>query len=171
MGGGKGRERLDREEQGNEEARVVALLCVLLYKYGFFFSVENPKESFLWLSTYMVHVMSVCKDDVYFIDFDQCAYGLQLPGAKEFCFCRKRTILMTNMQALTALSARCPGVGPRHSHDVAWGGVRINGRWVSKAQAAGVYPVPLCRRWAGLAAEALRERFWDGVAPGRRYAA
>ena len=80
--------------------------------------------------------------------FCQCAYGLQLPGAKKHVYCQKNTCLLTNMESLRVIAAKCPGLSRWHSHEVAWGSKMVNGKSVRLAAAAGKYPHALCEKWA-----------------------
>jgi len=164
MGGGKGAEPLERELLSNEQARVVCLLCTILHKNGCFWSIENPKGSHVWRSDHILHLLKVCGGDACFVHFDQCCYGLQLPGSDSDMFCLKSTIVLTNICELQGLSKFCPGVGIGHRHDCAWGSAKVDGKRYSKAAAAGRYPAALVGRWSDLAAGAVRTRFWNGVA-------
>ena len=167
MGGGKGKEVLEREMLANEMAVAVCKLCVRLYTPGCFFSLENPLTSHLWLSDPFLDLRAVCGDHLVLVDFHQCQFGLRLPGSKANQFCKKATRIATNMATLSQLSRFCPGVSAAHAHDVAWGAVKVRGKWLSKAAAAGQYPDQLCHEWSLLAAAAIGDRFWKGPCPWR----
>ena len=168
LGGAYGRQRLPREELANLQAIVVSDLCRLLHSLGLYFSIENPYDSFLWSCPAILSLMEFIGADCTFVQFDQCTYGLQLPGASSTCFCRKRTCMLSNMPELKGLASACAGIGPLHQHDHAWGSIRIEGKTYSKAAAAGRYPLRLCRRYADLVHGAISRRFFHGASPWRR---
>ena len=142
---------LDQKElRGNQQACVVAELCWLLHVHGGWFSVENPRGSLLWQYGPMRSLSEVAAS----VDFDQCCYGLRLVGCetKKFGpFIKKPTRLLTNVPALKKMSMLCKG---DHQHHSCMGSVRVNGKSVSVAKAAGAYPPALCKRWSGLLLEA-----------------
>ena len=49
----------------------------------------------------------------------------------------------------------CPGVGPDHIHERAWGSRRVGEKTISLAAAAGTYPVQLCEVLAQVVFEQL----------------
>lgn len=79
-----------------------------------------------------------------------CAYGLRLPGAPRYHYCRKATVVSGNFVAVESLSQSCPGLSPSHHHDHCWGHRRIEGRSVSLAAAAGRYPIDFASSLAGI---------------------
>ena len=168
MGGSGGREVLDRERESNDQAHVVCMLCLLLHQHGMYFSMENPFDSFLWVSDPVLHLLKQVGEAACVVHFCQCAYGLKLPGSTKNQYCKKRTTVLSTLRQLNHLERGCPGVSPGHAHDVAWGSVSIGGRTYSKAAAAGRYPDELCELWSELAADAIRQRFWNGTAPWQR---
>ena len=104
------------------------------------------------------------------VDFDQCSFGLQLPGAQPHQFCQKSTRLIGSIPTLKKLEQKCPGKSSSHVHDHAFGSASIVGpdgqrKTLSKAGAAGIYPVGLCKPWAASAAEHLKAVFWRGKSP------
>ena len=84
--------------------------------------------------------------------FDQCAYGLQLPGHPPGTYCKKRTGLLTSLGALRDVEKRWPGMSEGHCHEYAWGSREVGGKQVKLATAAGAYPPSLCKRWAAILA-------------------
>ena len=94
LGGASNRQILDRELLANLQAGIVASLCRLLHSLGLFFSIENPHDSFLWHCPAILALMEFIGADIVFVQFDQCTYDLQLPGAASNCFCRKRTCIL-----------------------------------------------------------------------------
>ena len=88
------------------------------------------------------------------VQFDQCAYGLKGIDA-DGSFVKKPTKIVGNLELLESLERRCP---KNHVHTHCLGWRIIQGVRVSRAAAAGRYPDPLCRRWAGVAAGALLVR-------------
>ena len=142
----EGHPPLPREALGNRQARVVSELCKLLHQHQGHFLIENPKGPFLFHSKYMLGLKRVAP--LFEVHLHQCQYGLKLPGFDENTFCRKRTTLWTTLSELQSLSRLCPGQTGSHIHQRADGHVRIAGRSVSLAAAAGVYLPGLCARWA-----------------------
>ena len=76
---------------------------------GKHFSIENPRFSLLWEFGPVKSLSSL--HGVFTVDFDQCAYGLALPGALPNHFCKKATRILTNLSALQGLQRFCPGPG------------------------------------------------------------
>ena len=168
-GGDRGRSVLPREHLANAQARIVVDLCMLLHSLGCIFTIENPHDSFLWHSAVMLELYEFIGASGCLIEFDQCAYGLQLPGADCYTFCRKRTCIYSNDLSLKKLSRYCPGLSKTHKHDHAWGSIKIAGKRFSKAAAAGRYPNQLCHDWAECLANTISERFFHGTAPWSRH--
>ena len=135
---------LPREALGNAQSVAVAGLCALLDKVGGLFSVENPRASYLWLSGPFLKLQQSLGDRFIVTDFDQCQYGLQLPGSKSHEFCRKSTRIVGNFVELSAICLKCSGKTPRHQHIHAIGSVSVDGKRISRAGAAGRYPKGLC---------------------------
>ena len=128
------------------QADFVARMCRLLAQQGNYFSIENPKGSFLFLYSSIASLNDL--PNVELFDFDQCAFGHRLPGAPKNVFCRKSTSVLTNLKCLSQLQRRCPGVSPSHLHEHAWGSRIVNNSRISLAAAAGAYPEELCYQWA-----------------------
>ena len=82
-----------------------------------YFRHLNPYDSFLWLSAVMSELFEFVGAAGCLVEFDQCAFGLQLPGADRYTLCRKRTCIYTNGLSLTKLSRYCPGLSKYHKHD------------------------------------------------------
>ena len=135
-----------RELLANKQAVVTAELCQLLANYGSYFSIENPKTSLLFRYEPIERLLEV--KDASLVSFDQCAYGLRLPGTAQSQFCKKATSILSNIPAMTCLSRKCPGLGLGHEHVHAQGSVRVNGKSIRASTAAGVYPDQLCKAWA-----------------------
>ena len=81
---------------------------------------------------------------VYEADFDQRAYGLQLPPFRSEEYCKKATRVWASFPEIEKMSRQCPGMSESHRHVHAQGSVKHDGRWVSLAKAAGAYPAELC---------------------------
>ena len=79
-GGQGGRTVLDREHLANAQARIVVDLCKLLQLLGCYFTIENPHDSFLWHSAVLRGLFEFIGVSGCLIEFDQCAFGLQLRG-------------------------------------------------------------------------------------------
>ena len=143
---------LEREINGNFQHDQTFDIIDVLIEEGIGFSVENPLTSFIWHTPLFQELLE--REDIFVVDFDQCAYCLRPPDAH--CFDRdtrvlKRTRVVTNVPQLQRLR-RCCDKG--HDHVATIGFCRDKaGRRVRRSTAAGVYPPALCRAWA----EAVRE--------------
>jgi len=154
---------LGRENIGNLQASLCARLCVLVREHGGHFSIENPKGSLLWKSKYIKHITSHVA--TYFVSFDQCAYGLSVPGFSKYEFCRKSTSVLASFPSIRRLEARCPGVSRYHRHRHVLGSVKIEGKWQSVAKLAGRYPIALTQVWAQAIADGIKGK---GYSPRAR---
>ena len=168
-GGAKG-PRLPRQELGNQQIVMICHLCVLLHRSGYHFTIENPLGSYVWRFEPVQRLIEYLGDDCCIVDFDQCYFGLQLPGAEKHMFCQKSTRLLGNIQTLKELGHRCPGRSSAHVHDHAFGSARVEvspGVFcnLSKAGAAGIYPVGLTAPWASASARFIKQKFWGGEDP------
>ena len=139
---------LEREVKANRQAIYVAELCLALHAAGCFFSIENPVPSHLWICGAFEKLMCSLDQNLYIVNFDQCAFKLQLPGCLPHECCKKATRVWTNMKELCRLEARCPGTSVLHQHVHATGSVVIDGIRHSRAAAAGRYPLELCKAFA-----------------------
>ena len=137
---------LAREVLGNAQAEYVCQLCVLAAKVGTHFSIENPKSSYLFKGRAILNLTQVV--NCHFVDFDQCMYGLQLPGAACNTYCRKATRIVTSFPALGQLARVCPGPKLSHQHEHAWGNRSVGGKNIKLSRAAGKSPPCLCVEWA-----------------------
>ena len=165
----KGREEGDgtseKEIIGNHLAQVTAELCWRLHRKGGHFSIENPKGSYAWGYAPLSHLLAVG----FYVDFDQCMYGLVPPHLVKDnptnLRIKKPTRILTNMTSLRTLERTCDKT---HKHFECMGSVLVNGKRVSVAASAGRYPPRLCSRWAaGVAAQA-GARDGDGTPPEQR---
>ena len=102
-GGQGGRTVLDREHLANAEARIVVGLWKLLHSLGCYFTIKNLHDSCLWHSALLCELFELICVSGCLIEFDQCAFGLQLPGADCYTFCRKRTCIYTHDISLKQL--------------------------------------------------------------------
>ena len=73
----QGDDSLEREKLGNRLAIVVCLLCRAQHDMGNFFSIENPRSSFLWKFGPVQELVELFDS----VDFDQCMYGLEPPNS------------------------------------------------------------------------------------------
>ena len=121
-------------------------MCERLVSVKGFYSIENPAGSYIFKYSPVLQLSKL--SDSWLINFAQCVYGLQLPGASAHAYCRKNNSLLTNMIALRVLAAKCPGISKFHRHEIAWGSKKVNGKVVKLAASAGKYPVSLCEHWA-----------------------
>ena len=147
-----GPQLLPREVLGNRHASIMVSLCIRLVDKGCFFSIENPLDSYLWICSMFDRLWSHCSGKDWKFDFDQCAFGLKLPGCSHHEYCRKSTSVVTNIPDLQFLQRRCPGRGQKHRRVAAWGTVSVNGRTYHRAACAGRCPPMLCHVWGSLVA-------------------
>ena len=115
---------------------------------GVDWSIENPQNSFWWKTLQVLDIC--CRVTSYAVTFDQCMYMLRPPdyvkGGPDVRT-RKSTTLLTSVSSLRDLEVRCDH---KHSHITALGSCSTNCKTVKRAQAAGVYPTRLCRKWSQL---------------------
>ena len=145
------------ERIGNEQAKRVAKLCLALHLMKGIFTIENPHDSFVFVSRHFQWLTA--QVDCWRSTLDQCAYGLRLPGSPPNEFCLKTIAFMANFPRILQCSLRCPGKSSRHKHKTAWGTAVVNGRHIKLAAAAGAYPTALCAAVADVVAAELIERF------------
>ena len=140
---------LDRENVGNTLARRVARLCRALHDSGCYFSIENPRSSWLWKFSPIARLSNISLD----VQFDQCEYQLTPPHLSSHLniHIKKPTTLRSNLSILQSLSRKCSGL---HKHFHCRGSVKTAAGWVSVSKAAGAYPDSLCEQWASLVASA-----------------
>ena len=133
---------LERELLGNALAKFVLKFCLELCRLGHHWSIENPTSSFLWQLAGFRKLARM--KGVHKVRFCQCEYGLHFPDDPK-TFCRKDTIILTNINELESLSIMCSG---NHQHTRAIGSVKTSKGWVSRTKLAGQYPKKLCSSWA-----------------------
>ena len=139
--------RTAREVKGNGQAEFTAHLALALARAGGHFMIENPFDTYLWKSCWLLELLDAVA--VYDVVLCQCAYGLQLPGAAPNCYCLKRTRFWASFN-VSSLARGCPGKSATHMHEHAQGSRKVNGVQVKLAAAAGAYPKELCDCIAGL---------------------
>ena len=134
-------------------AQAVSDLCWRLERANAYFSVENPKGSYLWGYDPMKYIFKIA----CYVDIDQCMYNLVPPHVsaadKTAPKIKKPTRLLTNLPALKKLSLKCDR---KHTHYPCMGSVVVNGTRLSVAKCAGRYPSRLCESWASLVAATAR---------------
>ena len=132
---------LEREETGNILAFRTIVLCKVLHAHGNFFTIENPLTSFVWKLHEMEDLLN--QTHAQKIRFDQCAYGLKLPGEHgEWGAAKKPTILGGTLPGIEKLARVCQG---DHAHIAVIGGVKVDGKWTRRSTLAGRYPLKLCQ--------------------------
>ena len=125
-----------RVHQANKLYSFCAETCRSLYILGVFFSVENPKNSFMWATSWW---RQLCKDIGMFASvFDHCMYG----GER-----RKGTLLLHTIPSFLSLNKECD-----KSHDHRKWGLTAQG-WATAKETA--YPWQLARTMAQLVHEQL----------------
>ena len=95
----------------------------------------------------ILEMSSVCH-----VRFQQCMYGLGPPDRADQRI-RKDTVVLGNVAGLVRLARTCDR---RHMHAQCYGGVRVHGKWCSRAKLAGAYPHSLCSAWAKVMVEAFK---------------
>ncbi len=114
----------------------------LLLDEGGLFTLESPWNSVVWDSPQFVHLCGH-------------AYGLVSPGISSWHFAR----IAANFPEIMSLVRNCPDCYTgRHEYISAWGSARVDGKTVSRAKAAGNYPMALCSAVASSVTLALATR-------------
>ena len=148
-------ENFTNEMIGNLQLEKMLILIRKFLELGIHISIENPLSSFIW----KVEELEKLKSEFHLLEvvFDQCMFGLKppdhasSPGDNRV---KKPTKLLTSVPFLRQLATRCDRL---HDHVGVQGRYRSEeGKWCSRASAAGVYPVALCKRWSALVARQLR---------------
>jgi len=165
---------LEVEMKSALQAERVAILCLALDRVGALFTVENPLQSLIFASSPFRRLGELVI--TYSVAFDQCMFGLQLPGHQPHVFCKKSTKILGNFPGLLSLEKRCPGRSEGHEHEHAIGSrsVVVDGQSknVSLARCAGRYPPKLCRNLAHVIVAELLQRqqryggrygFWEDL--------
>ena len=120
-----------------------AEMCILAHSLGILFSVENPANSLMWLTSWFVTLIS--GSGMFCTRFPNCAHGGQRP---------KWSMFVHNVCSLQELEAICPGEGPGHVH-LPWGASKQQGSWKFATSDETAYPVPLCQAIARLVTKQL----------------
>ncbi len=145
---------LKRETDGNEQLFLVVRLIDVCNRCKVPWTLENPEGSFVW------HVAELLKrvdtDECDAVVFDQCMYHLRPPDyvkGGDDVRVNKPTRVVGTLRGLATLHCRCDRT---HTHAHAYGHVRVGSKRISRAAAAGVYPISLCHRISRLVVEQLR---------------
>ena len=80
---------LDKEKASAKQVENMVKLCQLLDERGGLFTIENPRDSLVFHCSAFKRLCAAVS--VHTVDFEQCAYGLKLPGSPPNEFCLKRT--------------------------------------------------------------------------------
>jgi hypothetical protein len=142
------------EVRANGLAEMVILCCRIQLDLGNYFSIENPRTSYLWSFD---PVAKLAEDEgTLAIDFEQCMFGLGTNiddiGKRRV---KKSTRILTNIQGLAGLGIRCD---KNHEHLNCLGHVKVGGCSRSLPRLAGEYPQELCHRWAKLVCDTVLPR-------------
>ena len=131
-----------KEVGANVMAANVARFCWLQHKQGIYFSIESPLTSHLWKYGPVSALLDVGID----ADFHQSMCGLQPPHSSSARSprIRKATRIRTNLGGLSELTVTCDR---KHDHFHCLGHVKVEGKSVSVARAAGRYPQALTSAW------------------------
>ncbi|CAE8612690.1 unnamed protein product, partial [Polarella glacialis] len=131
-----------KETVGVELALFSVAVARLASSLNIWWSIENPRSSRLWNFHPVSELLQL--PHTHWFHWDMCMYDS--PN-------KKPTATMTNCPSLAGLARACQG---GRKHLVLRGTERVrllDGLTVTrnKTAGAGVYPVPLCRRWCSLA--------------------
>ena len=135
---------------GNEVADFCARFCFELYAAGGYFSVENPRLSWLWALRLFLALYSL--DGVIFTLVLYSDFGAAYS---------KPTILLHNSPTLHSLRVGVPGPTTVRLRGL----VRWHGEWVARTHLASMYPPKLGIEYGACAAEAIELRE-DAVCKG-----
>eukprot|EP00438_Fugacium_kawagutii_P016098 Skav225961 [mRNA] locus=scaffold6030:95987:98131:- [translate_table: standard] len=142
---------LEREIKGNKILERTFQLIAALTKAGNWWTLENPKSSYVWLMPRLVAWLK--QHCVYDATLHQCAYGLRLKGPDgKYGPCKKHTKFIGNLPHLADLSQLCHCHVP-HVHAV--GGVKTKQGWKRRSELAGHYPTRLCDKYGAIVSRAL----------------
>lgn len=140
-----------REIKGNLIFRRTLKLIKALTSAGNWWTLENPKSSYVWLMPELVKWISHHSTNAAVMH--QCAYGLRLPDAKGvYGPCKKHTQFIGNLPHLDELSKQCQCHVP-HVHAV--GGVKTKNGWKRRSELAGHYPTRLCHKYGEIVSKML----------------
>ena len=140
---------LARERLGNQQLIAAEQLIDCLNTHSIPWTLENPHDSFIWLTQQLGNYIATpfCRLAL----FDQCMYKLRPPDQEFYpdkdLRVRKRTKILGSLPGLESLNILCDR---KHTHVAAFGSVRIHGKRIVRAAAAGAYPFPLCRKIADI---------------------
>ncbi len=131
----------------------MVLLACELCLVGAHFSIENPRDSYVFHMPLMSCLLeAAAATDVV---FDQCQYGLKFRDSNDSEFCKKPTRVVGTMPELARMHRLCTAKSPTHQHVRAWGSFKVDGRSQSRTAEAGAYPNSLCSIWAQVVASGL----------------
>ncbi len=143
------------EIAGNTQVAQMKRLIDVLVKHDVPFTIENPIDSLIWHTAELRAIRSF--SNVTEVSCDQCMFKLRppewTPDSLDYRI-RKRTRLLGTVKGLESLARSCDG---EHIHVEAWGHVRVNGKRISRAKAAGAYPPALCNCLANFFAQHLAQ--------------
>lgn len=144
---------LRREEIGNRILERTLILISILEKHGNYWTLENPRSSYLWD---MPGVWDRIQDSKYCVAImDQCSYGLKLLDKNGLLGpCKKPTLFLGNIPGLACLAAKCQ-CSVEHVHAV--GGVRTKHGWRKRSELAGHYPLKLCNAYVKMIHQLVEE--------------
>lgn len=142
-----GNDTLTREIIGNMIFFRTMKLVSILEKAGNYWTLENPKTSYVWDMPKLQK--RIDNRELTVVDFDQCRYGLRLKSPLgNYGPCTKPTRIVTNYPKFLELGRICECRQP-HVHAV--GGVKTKKGWMRRSELAGHYPTPLCRAYSEIA--------------------
>lgn len=142
-----------REVEGNLILARTMMLIDILERHGNFWTLENPKSSYVWLMPSLKR--KLLSENCWTTEFDQCRYGLKLlDDSGKRGPCKKPTRIAGNFPSIRELTKKCSCHVP-HVHAI--GGVRTKVGWQKRSELAGHYPAQLCKAYSH-AVQALAQR-------------
>ena len=125
----------ERVQSANALYQTTAELCILATSYGIAWSIENPRSSWYWQTSFtakLIDQLDRLQQPAIWTEFQSCAYG----GARP-----KWTALLHTIPEFKELEGGvCPGVSDSHHHKP-WGTTDSN-KFATADEAA--YPRALC---------------------------
>ena len=146
----------EREQVKVTSANILAQFVVKLLRlsidFAAIFSIENPRNSWMWLvlghfvQASRCHRLQRVWDSMRNVEFSKCAHGGDRP---------KLTLFKATHECLNSLAKPCPG---DHAHKP-YTLYRAQGSWTFDTAVESEYPLLLCQRFVALLKHVLEPRF------------
>ena len=139
----------EREIQGNRELSLAWKLIRVFLELNIPVTLENPESSAIWWTDEMLAWLEL--DSCEIAKIDMCMMMLRppdwTPELLDDLRIKKSTRVVGTVKGLASISVRC---NRNHEHVEAIGHVKVDGKRVSRAAAAGAYPIVFARKLARL---------------------